>query len=319
MSDPSAAPTRTAEIPLSGELAEFRTALREEIEAARRAASSSAVPLVNGRRIGQGAFGHQYLFIAESALNVPDGAPGDLIVPDQLPLEAIVISVDGMAITLSLSEDAGDFIARASLQSNLVHLLRKLIQRIEELRDRNNAAGARLLGKATISGAPEDRRLASLNSSQADAVASSLGRDTTFIWGPPGTGKTSTIGAIGEQLWRYGRSVLLVSHTNAAVDQALRNIGAALGPAAEDGSVLRVGAPKDLRLLERPRLLAETHVKERAALLEREEAELRREYDQTVAHQRKAEQRIALVEWLPDADADIAQLTANVAAAPALD
>src|SRR3954469_21802581 len=85
-SDPSAAPTRTAEIPLSGELAEFRTALREEIEAARRAASSSAVPLVNGRRIGQGAFGHQYLFIAESALNVPDGAPGDLIVPDQPPL-----------------------------------------------------------------------------------------------------------------------------------------------------------------------------------------------------------------------------------------
>jgi hypothetical protein len=57
------------EVSLHGDLAEFRIAVREEIEAARRAASNSAVPLVNGRRIGLDALGQQYLFTIESALN----------------------------------------------------------------------------------------------------------------------------------------------------------------------------------------------------------------------------------------------------------
>lgn len=301
------------EVPLFGVLAEFRTALREEIEAARKAASSSAVPLVNGRRIGESALGHQYLFIAESALNLPDGAPGDLVIPDRAPLEATVISIDGMAITLSLSEDVGDFIPRARLQSSLVHLLRKLIERIEGMSDRQNPAGDRLLGHAFPGGAPVDERVTKLNASQADAVASALGRDTTFIWGPPGTGKTSTIGSIGEELWKADRSVLLVSHTNAAVDQALLNIGKALGEQAEDGSVLRVGAPKDLRLLESPRLLAETHIKERAEVLVREETELRGERDRGVAGVQKADRLIALAEWLPEAEAEIARIAAGTA------
>ena len=41
------------EVPLAGRLAEFRTALKEEIEAARRNESSSAIPLINGRRVAQ--------------------------------------------------------------------------------------------------------------------------------------------------------------------------------------------------------------------------------------------------------------------------
>lgn len=52
-------------------------------------------------------------------------------------------------------------------------------------------------------------------------MRSGVGRDTTFVWGSPGTGKTLTIGALGAVLHGEGRSVLLVSHTNAAVDQAL--------------------------------------------------------------------------------------------------
>ena len=177
------------EVPLSGDLAQFRTALREEIDAAQKAASSSAVSLVNGRRIGQGGLGHQYLFTVESALNLPDGAPGDLMIPDHPPLETTVISIDGMAITLGLSQDAGDFIPRARLQSSMVHLLRKLIERIEGLGDRDNPAGARLLGQTPPRGVPVDERVTSLNEFQAEAVASALGRDTTFVWGPPEPGR----------------------------------------------------------------------------------------------------------------------------------
>jgi Cdc6-like AAA superfamily ATPase len=98
-----------------------------------------------------------------------------------------------------------------------------------------NPAGDRILGSAPVSGAPHPILFPSKpgedppNGGQMEAMFSCLGRDTTFIWGPPGTGKTKTIGMIGEQLFRRNRSLLLVSHTNTAVDEALVKIADAVG------------------------------------------------------------------------------------------
>lgn len=194
------------EVKLYGLRAEFRTALRQELEAARRASASGAIQLVNGRRIAQVGGAYQYLFLVESALNAPDDSPGDLYVPGAKPVETTIISVDGLAVTLSVPADLGAFVPRAALQSDLTHLLRKLIERIEELADTENPAGDRLLGDAASSGEPAAIEPSALNVEQMAAVASSVGRDTTFIWGPPGTGKTRTIGQIGVELIRRGRS-----------------------------------------------------------------------------------------------------------------
>jgi hypothetical protein len=65
------------EVELTGFLAEFRTALREEFEAARRVAASAGIQLLNGRLIGQAAGAYQYAFTLESALNLPDDMPGE--------------------------------------------------------------------------------------------------------------------------------------------------------------------------------------------------------------------------------------------------
>lgn len=53
------------QVRLTGVRAEFRSALTEEIEAARKAASNSAVALLNGRRIAQVASSFQYAFNVE--------------------------------------------------------------------------------------------------------------------------------------------------------------------------------------------------------------------------------------------------------------
>jgi AAA domain len=211
---------------LPSPLEEFRTALREEIEAARRASSSAAVELLSGRRIGQRGASVQYVFLVETALNLPDDSPADLHVPSlRQTLEATIVSVEGLSVTVSVPIDIGEFVPRARLQSDLTHLLRTLIDRIEGLAEAENPAGARLLGQQAPAGAPLQVALPDLNPEQIAAVESGLGRDTTFVWGPPGTGKTRTIGALGAELHRRERSVLLVSHTNAAVDQALRAAG----------------------------------------------------------------------------------------------
>jgi hypothetical protein len=300
---------RQGEVELSGVLAEFRTALQEEIDAARRSAAATGIHLLDGRRIGQAAGSTQYAFRVESALNLPDDSPGDLHVPGRAgrPLETTIVAIDGLQVTLSVAEDLGDYVPRATLQSDLAFLLRTLIQRVEGFVERSNPAGDRLLGKDAATGELPEWRVEGLNERQAEAVASALGRDTTFIWGPPGTGKTRTIGKIGEQLVRAGRSALVVSHTNSAVDQALLEIARDLGNDLVDGSVLRLGDPRDLRLLRGDglRLRAEIHIRERSEeLLERREERLV-ERGQKSGRLAEVRRLVAIAEWVTRAPADI--------------
>lgn len=290
-------------------LAEFRVALRHEIEAARRNESSSAVPLVNGRRIAQVGGSWQYTFTVENILNLPGDAPGDLYVPGHAPFDVFVISVEGMAVTLGVPADLGVVVPSARLQSNLAQLMRKLIDRIEGWAGRSNQPGDRICGLLAVGGEPISvDSVDGLNEHQAEAVGSSLGRNATFIWGPPGTGKTEAIGSIGKWLYQTGRSVLVVSHTNAAVDQAVLRIAAKLpSQALERGRVLRVGDPRDERLRTPPDnpLLLKTHVDRRSAELASKRDAAQLEIKTTTARVLDLSHQIVVVEWLVEAKDDL--------------
>ncbi|MGB2806781.1 MAG: AAA domain-containing protein [Sedimentisphaerales bacterium] len=299
------------EIILSGKLAEFRTAILQEIEAAKRSASSSAVPLINGKRIAQIGGSYQYVFDIESALNLPGDVPGDLLVSGHSPLEVVIISIEGMAITLSIPKDIGAFVPSARLRSDLVFLMRKLIDRIESKANTPNPVGDRILG-APISGEPLPIEVSYLNPQQNEALACSLGRNTTFIWGPPGTGKTRTIGVIGEQLYRRGRSVLLVSHTNIAVDGAIKQIAERLGSESEDlanGKVIRVGEPRDPSINQIKNVLLQTHIDKRSEELAERRVKLATELGQIVTEVKEASRTIDICEWLDEAEDDIISMT----------
>jgi len=86
---------------LSGHLAEFRTALDEEIDAASRAAAGSTVPLTNGRRIASIGGSYQYAFMVASILQVPDGSPCDLRMPRGQTYQAVIVSIEGLSVTLA--------------------------------------------------------------------------------------------------------------------------------------------------------------------------------------------------------------------------
>jgi hypothetical protein len=65
---------------------------------------------------------------------------------------------------------------------------------------------------------------ANLNEFQKSAVERSLGSEVFFIWGPPGTGKTTTISSIISHAFSDGKDILISSNTNVAVDNAISGV-----------------------------------------------------------------------------------------------
>jgi hypothetical protein len=261
-----------------------------------------------------GAF--QYQFAVDSPLNLPDDSPADLIVPgfgQHGRIEANVVQVSGLTVIVAVPVDLGEFIGRARMQTDLTFLLRTLIGRLEDIGATPNPAGDRLLGRAEPTGETEQFDHDVLNEGQREAVGAALGRDLTFVWGPPGTGKTMTLGTLATELHRRGRSVLLVSHTNAAVDQALLHVARATG--ADElarGFVLRLGESKDDRVANTPDLLVETHVQRRSAELIDERKQLLVEQGERLAAQHALERLILIAEWLPDAPAELERARAQI-------
>lgn len=250
-------------------IAEFRRALYDELQAARTGPSSDPVPLVHGRRIGRIRDAFHYRFEAEQELPrtlIEDAQAQLRLGADAQPVR--VVEHEGLAVTLALTDDCGARIEEAALLWDLTFLLEELRGRLFTRLGEDNRGGELLVGARSAPSVQDDVELSGLNDGQAVAVAHALGSACSYIWGPPGTGKTRTIGALVAELVRRGRSVLLVSHTNVAIDEALLRSADALGDDLPDGEVLRLGVAYGPRLRARPRLLVETHVRERATELE---------------------------------------------------
>ena len=82
-----------------------------------------------------------------------------------------------------------------------------------------------------------------LNDSQIEALRLCCSGSLAFVWGPPGTGKTTTLAHVVEELVSQGLRVLVTSTTNAAIDQALAAL--VQRPTVEallkHGEILRIG------------------------------------------------------------------------------
>ncbi len=113
-------------------------------------------------------------------------------------------------------------------------------------------------GKLLRGGKPTERpecalpELGDLDDSQRGTVAACLRRDISFVWGPPGTGKTHTLARLITCLALSGEGpVVATSIANVAVDQlalqvvrALEGMGGPGKAILEQGRVLRFGHPR---------------------------------------------------------------------------
>lgn len=124
-------------------------------------------------------------------------------------------------------------------------LARYLLDFLQSRRDQENEVLSDMLSNpwpTNIDRAADSDSPADLNPSQRSAIEKALGQRVTFIWGPPGTGKTQTMAALAACLVRSGRRVLLSALSNMALDQLLLATMSRLGGSAGGVSVARTGA-----------------------------------------------------------------------------
>ncbi len=149
-----------------------------------------------------------------------------------------------------MEHDLGPTVPEARIITNLYFLHEMLKKKFENGVFRNTELADRVFNGAS-EGAKQPVVLPTLevhawkhpNSSQRKAIELSQSLRLTLVWGPPGTGKTETLARIVECLVKRGKRVLVVSHANAAVDEATEDIAEILKTTDfyNRGKIVRLG------------------------------------------------------------------------------
>lgn len=231
-------------------------ALSDEIKAM-QSSRASATHLYDGRYLGNSDGLHLYEFPTDFELHLPDECKIKLRLKSST-ISGVVLACHKSSIVVGLNELAGEEISSADLLSEPWYLLDAqrdfLLKACEEGSSRNLTLASRLLGIERPDIVSDRTHLSTFlnghlasrprwNSHQVDAAAKSIGSKVAFIWGPPGTGKTSTLALAVAGLITKGERVLVTSHSNAAVDAAMAAIARCLAgsPLIQAGRIVRSG------------------------------------------------------------------------------
>ena len=236
---------------------EMLAALKVELDAARRLTSNEhTTELKGGSRIRQDGNSFVYHFAEMEGFPPDEGVQVSMTVGTTTGKGRYLGEVlDTFA--LLVDRDFGVSIEQGSITSDPLFLIEQQIELLKKDRFFKSAVALASLGLAK---SPPVSTLAlsanfvsGLNPLQADALRVVATKPVTYIWGPPGTGKTVTMGSLVAALANLGQKVLLVSNTNLAVDTALEQCldRFTVATTLTDGVMLRLGEMVKAELIEK--------------------------------------------------------------------
>lgn len=230
-------------------------AVQAEINAATSGRSSErSIGVVNGRFQRTADERHVYLFsVTRDMPSSYDDAPVRLAIGGQ-EIGGSIVGLGEFEVTVALDDYLGHYIAEADLVIDLTFILKKLHEMLEGrtalLASHHISRKAMGFDQASLGDGQPSVTDEELNLPQLAALRRCLGSDFLMVWGPPGTGKTHVLARILREEVLAGRSVLLMSNTNIAVDQALANFlklcdtQDSLRELFEQGKFVRLGTPQ---------------------------------------------------------------------------
>ena len=242
----------------------FKCALGGLIWEIRRSSRfSKTINLTNGTKehTASGEYGFIYLFSYSGDEDFFEGASIAFKTGRKSTKGSIVSMVKGKpaTIVISLEEDFGAIIQNCSITQDEAALLEALQKRYEA---ETGAGDKKLspvgmnidLADALVEGKSkkledneyESADVSNLNFGQSRFVNKAISHSISFLWGPPGTGKTQSLGAIVAYFFGREERTLICSNTNQAVDQVLLKLCREMKKQGrlkdlEDGKIVRVG------------------------------------------------------------------------------
>lgn len=160
-----------------------------------------------------------YAFDTDSELKFPDGTPIKIYWGGQRIIAYIQLCEE-YTIMFSVSEFLGYNVEEIEFTADQWIILEALLQRLEEMSPEENTIAYKL----ACEGRYEIDKLKVIEVGQENAIKKAQNEAITFIWGPPGTGKTYTLAEIAKSQILMGKRVLMLSYSNVSVDGALLKV-----------------------------------------------------------------------------------------------
>lgn len=244
--------SRPLDVPACSSLRQFNDlfvpALDSEVQFIHKNGSSRR-KLSNGRLLTPaGTERWSYIFEASSELQIPPDTAVMLYEGTTLIAEAVVVACESFNIVLEVDRNLGKEVSALELEADTTVLLRNLCSRLDEMRAEPQSIAKILCTEGFARALGTD-----IAQGQEQALAMAQSQPITIIWGPPGTGKTKVLADIALAHMRVGHRVLILSHSNVAVDSAALRVLAAR-PDLAPGQVVRYGYPRMKQVMDHPHL-----------------------------------------------------------------
>jgi hypothetical protein len=262
---------------------EWQQALQNEIIHLKKYGSNK-FSVTNGRLLSNdGSF--TYYFDTVAALKIPIGS--------SIRLEwggmkqgGRVLSSEGKSVILTMEQSFGDLIEKAYLFHDPWELLEQLIERFDSVK---KSKPKRLRVKRLMDPSmPAKHPTEKIKSNVHELILRSKYNPVTFVWGPPGTGKTYTLARVAANKYFQEKRVLIVSHSNQAVDVLISEISTFINKKDrfKEGDVLRYGFHTGEGLASHESLTT-------SQLLQKQDPHLAEEKDKLIEERRKLKQDLA--------------------------
>ena len=162
--------------------------------------------IIDGEKLPSKNGEYLYVFDTDTEMHYPDGTAIKLWFPDNI-VTAYVVSCEDFTILIRTMEYIGEFVESVEFTSEQWQLLESLMDRLDEMEPRSDSIAYEI----ACNGRRQISQWNSIRSGQNYAFNRTTTEKITFIWGPPGTGKTETLSNIAIEHILKGRRVLMLS------------------------------------------------------------------------------------------------------------
>jgi len=229
-------------------LKEWQQALQNEINYLKKFGSNKYL-VNNGRLLStEGSF--SYYFETSTSLRIPVGSTIRLEWGG-MSQNGRILSSEGIGVIIAMEQSFGDLISEATLYHDPWELLEQLIERLDEIKkDKQKRLRVKKLMDPSM---PATHPVEKIKSTVHELVLRSKYNPVTFVWGPPGTGKTYTLARTAANKYFQEKRVLILSHSNQAVDVLIAELTDFIKKKNRfrEGDVLRYGFGTSEQLADR--------------------------------------------------------------------